>query len=94
MWTNFLLRLVTRDAEAIINFIERLRDKLNALIIAHAAEIGKLEAFVEETIEDGKKAIAEIEQNVEEQVAAYRTQASQIGAKIEHAKAIVNGLPG
>lgn len=94
MWSNFLLRLVTRNADAIVDFIERLRDKLNEMIIAHAAEIGKLEAFVEETIEDGKQAIAEIEQNVENQVTAYRSQIAEVGAKIEQAKALANGLPG
>lgn len=94
MFTNFLLRLVARDAEAIIDFIERLRDKLSALIIQHAADIGKLEAFVEETIEDGKKAIAEIEDMVDREILAARTEISKIGAKLEHAKALAEALPG
>jgi hypothetical protein len=35
MLTKLLTSLVTRDVEAFVNFVEHLRDKLDALIIRH-----------------------------------------------------------
>jgi hypothetical protein len=52
MLIKVLTSLVTRDVDAFVGFVEHLRDKLDALIIRHSADIGKVQAYIDEIEEE------------------------------------------
>jgi hypothetical protein len=60
MITKLLTSLVTRDVEAFVTFVERLRDKLDALVVRHASDIGKVQAYIDDSKSTPTKKIARL----------------------------------
>lgn len=92
MLYNFLLRLLGRDVDALIAFIDKVRDKLTELVIQSASEIGEIDALIEQTIENGERAIEKVKQDVNAEVLAGRTKIAEIEARVERLKAVGNLL--
>lgn len=103
MLTKVLLSLVTRDVDAFVHFIDRLRDKLDALIIRHSADIGKVQAYIDEIEDEAKAEIASIkaeaealvqdaEDFAEREVLAAKTEIATIKAKIARVQNAVTAV--
>lgn len=103
MLTKLLTSLVTRDVEAFVSFVEHLRNKLDALIIRHAGDIGKVQAYIDDLEEWTAKEVAKLEAEAETAIQEVRdyasheillaeTEISKIKAKIERVKAATSAV--
>lgn len=103
MIIKVLTSLVTRDVDAFVNFIEHLRDKLDALIIKHSADIGKVQAYIDEVKDEAEAEVAHIEAEAAaliqdardyaaHEVTAAETEIATIKAKIERVKNAVGAV--
>lgn len=103
MLIKALTSLVTRDADAFVNFVEHLRDKLDALIIRHSADIGKVQAYIDQIEEEAAAEVATIKAEATaaiqdardyatHEVLAARTEISVIMAKIDRVKNAVSAV--
>jgi hypothetical protein len=103
MITKLLTSLVTRDVEAFVTFVERLRDKLDALVVRHASDIGRVQAYIDELEEyaekkiarlkiDSDSAIQDVRDYTNHEILLAETEISKIKAKIERVKAATSAV--